>query len=154
MREPEHIVELFDKLQEGDCWAGVNMQQALQGVTAEMALKRYADSNCIWQLVNHLVYWRKRVMKRLIGDDTDPDMPDFFLPESKDEASWQNTLVMFRDNYTKFRAAILRFDAGLLYEPSPKKGQTYYDVLMGCLQHDAYHMGQMVLLKKRDSASV
>jgi uncharacterized damage-inducible protein DinB len=148
MRELEHIVALFDKLQEGDCWTGVNMQQALQGVEAAIALKRHADSNCIWQLVNHLVYWRKRVMKRLNGGDTKPDMPDFFIPDTTDEAGWQNTLSLFRDNYAELRTTILAFDETRLHEVSPRKDQTYYHVLMGCLQHDAYHMGQIVLLKK------
>ena len=29
-----------------------------------------------------------------------------------------------------------------------KKEQTFYELIMGCLQHDAYHLGQLMLLKK------
>jgi len=149
MSEKQKIIQLFDELQQGDCWIGVNMQQALAGVDAATAVyKRKESGNNIWQLVNHLIYWRKTVMIRLQGKNARPPMPDFYLPDDRSEASWQQTLKHFEEVYLSFRDTILAFDADTLDNDSPMKGQTYYQLLMGCLQHDAYHMGQMVILKK------
>jgi hypothetical protein len=68
MSELQKIVQLFTNLQNGECWIGVNMQQALAGVNADTAAyKRIESGNNIWQLVNHLIYWRKTVMLRLSG---------------------------------------------------------------------------------------
>jgi uncharacterized damage-inducible protein DinB len=72
----------------------------------------------------------------------------FICPTIQDTSSWQNTLQDFNTVYIAFTKAILSFDETKLNQPSPKPGQTYYQLLMGCLQHDSYHMGQMVLLKK------
>lgn len=149
MREIQKIVQLFDDLQKGECWAGMNMQQALSGVDAETAAyKRKENGNSIWQLVSHLIYWRKTVMIRLTGKNERPPIPDFYQPEENTETSWQACLLEFDVVYLTFREALMAFDEDKLDAPSPMPGQTYYQLLMGCLQHDAYHMGQMVLLKK------
>lgn len=153
MREIQKIVQLFDDLQKGECWAGVNMQQALSGVDAGMAAYKRngnGNGNSIWQLVNHLIYWRKTVMIRLTGKNERPPGPDFYQPEEKTETSWQACLLEFEVVYLSLREALMAFDGDKLDDPSPMPGQTYYQLLMGCLQHDAYHMGQIVLLKKKD----
>ena len=149
MTEIQKIVQLFDELQQGDCWIGFNMKDVLTGVDPKTAVyKPDPGGNSIWQLVNHLAFWRNTVMLRLQGKDAYPEGADFYLPEIHDEAAWKNTLQEFTDTYTNFRKAILAFDETQLNGPSPKPEQTNYKLLMGCLQHDCYHMGQMVLLKK------
>jgi len=149
MREIQKIGQLFADLQQGDCWVGLNMQQVLKDVTAEKAaIRLHEKGNCIWQLVNHLIYWRKTVMIRLQGRHAEPPMPDMYLPDELTEASWQTTLLHFEEVYRQLSELITAFDESLLDTASPIKGQTYYQLLLGCLQHDAYHMGQMVVLKK------
>ncbi|MES2372814.1 MAG: DinB family protein [Bacteroidota bacterium] len=151
MTEIQKIEQLFNELQQGECWIGLNMQQVLEGVTPEKAAAKFnPDGNSIWQLVNHISYWRKTVMIRLNGKDAYPSSEDFYIPPVQDTPSWKNTLADFNTVYLEFRNTIIAFDEAKLNQPSPKPGQTYYQLLMGCLQHDSYHMGQMVLLKKGD----
>lgn len=77
MREKEKILQLFDLLQEGDCWIGWNMQQVLKGINAKAAAYAgHRQGNTIWQLVNHLVFWRKTVIIRLQEKNALPSMPD------------------------------------------------------------------------------
>lgn len=60
--EIQKIVQLFDDLQHGECWIGVNMQKVLAGVNAAKAIhKQSVNHNSIWHLVNHLISWRKTV---------------------------------------------------------------------------------------------
>jgi len=75
-------------------------------------------------------------------------MPDMYLPDELTEASWQTTLLHFEEVYRQLNELITAFDDSLLDTASPIKGQTYFQLLLGCLQHDAYHMGQIVVLKK------
>jgi uncharacterized damage-inducible protein DinB len=151
MPELQKIVQLFTNLQNGECWIGVNMQQALAGINADTAAyKRIESGNNIWQLVNHLIYWRKTVIIRLTGKDERPDMADFYFPDQQSETVWKQTLADFEAVSLALINAINELDERKLDAASPKAGQTHYQLLMGCLQHDAYHMGQIVVLKKTE----
>lgn len=148
MRETERIAALFHAFYEGECWIGLNFKQAIQGITAERAAhKASAETNSICQLVNHLIYWRKTVIIRLQGVLGHPPMNDFYQPNQLDATSWKETLMHFEEVHKTLLQAITHFDERGLDEPSPMKGQSYYQLMTGCLQHDAYHMGQIILLK-------
>jgi len=147
--EINRILKLFADLQHGDCWIGLNFKEVLHGVNADKASQTLSkEGNSIWMLVSHLVYWRTTVVNRLTGSDNPPPFKDFSLPAVLDEANWKQALHDFEAAYHLLRNAIHHFNEENLYKPSPKKEQTYYDLIMGCLQHDAYHMGQIVVLKK------
>lgn len=147
--EINRILKLFADLQHGDCWIGLNFKEVLHGVDAGKAARTlHADGNSIWMLVSHLVYWRTTVVNRLTGSDNPPPFKDFSLPPELNEANWKQALHDFEAAYHLLRNAIQHFNADNLYKDSPKKGQTYHELIIGCLQHDAYHMGQMALLKK------
>lgn len=150
MNEINNTLKQFANLQHGDCWIGCNFKEALHGVDAALACRKAdGDSNSIWQLVNHLVYWRTTVVNRLNGSNDKPPFADFLLPEILDEEHWRQTLHDFEASYHSLRSTIHHFKAAHLYELSVDGNNTHYELMLGCLQHDAYHMGQVVLLKKR-----
>jgi uncharacterized damage-inducible protein DinB len=148
--EINRIVKLFEALQHGDCWIGVNFKEALQGIDAGMAVQKISDDgNSIWMLVSHLIYWRTRVAHRLAGNDDLPPFKDFTLPADLHETNWKQTLLDFEAAYHTLRSAIHHIKDEQLDKPTVRPGQTYHQLLTGCLQHDAYHLGQIVLLKKK-----
>lgn len=154
MGESQKIVDLFRKLQDGDCWIGLNLTQVLKGISAITASRKpYPKGNSCWMLLNHLTYWRKIVIRRLTGETTTPPMPDFYQPADINEAAWATACLHFAEVSKELITAIQRFDTSRLQQASPVKGQTYYQLLMGCLQHDSYHMGQMQLLKNLYASS-
>lgn len=147
--EINRIVKQFEALQHGDCWIGTNFKETLHGVDAAMAADTIAkDTNSIWQLTTHIIYWRSTVVNRLSGSDNPPPFKDFLLPAVLNDAAWKQTLQDFEAAYHTLRATILKMKDEQLDKPSPKEGQTFYQLIMGCLQHDAYHLGQMMLIKK------
>ena len=147
--EINRILKLFTDLQHGDCWVGTNYKEALHGVSAEIAAKKLPGyANNIWQLVAHITYWRTRVVNRLTGSDNPPPFQDFLLPIELNDVEWRQTMHDFESAYHLLRNAIHYFKDENLDKPSPKEGQTFYQVILGCLQHDAYHLGQIILLKK------
>ena len=147
--EINRIVKLYADLQHGDCWVGTNFKEALHGVDHTNAARNVTRiANSIWQLTAHITYWRTRVVNRITGSDNPPPFADFLLPDVLNDHSWRQTLHDFESAYHLLRNAIHYFKEENLDKPSPKEGQSYYQVIMGCLQHDAYHLGQIVLLKK------
>lgn len=151
MNESEKIAALFEAFYDGDCWIGLNFKQAIKGVDERLATRKKGEGfNTIWQLVNHIIYWRKTVMIRLQGVLGNPPMPDFYQPDLVNKQTWKETLFHFKEVQKELVKIILTFPSANLDKASPMKGQTYYQLLMGCLQHDGYHMGQIILLKKEN----
>lgn len=147
--EINRILKLFADLQHGDCWIGTNFKEALHAVDAETACRSLpAGSNTIWQLIAHLIYWRTTVTNRLQGSTNPPPFPDFLLPENLTEQHWKQTLMDHEAAYHLLRNAINAIKEEDLDKPSCVKGQTIFQLILGCLQHDAYHLGQVALLKK------
>jgi len=147
--EINRIVKLFTDLQHGKCWIGLNFREVLHGIDAKKAASDPGEGrNNIWQLVSHITYWRTRVVYRLTGSDNPPPFADFLLPDELNEFNWRQTLADFESAYHLLRTALMHFNEENLSKPSVKEDQTYYELILGCLQHDAYHMGQIMLLKK------
>ena len=147
--EINRILKQFAELQHGDHWTDNSFKEVLHGVDADNAMKTIdGKTNSIWQLVAHVTYWRTLVVNRLTGTNNPPPFQDFLLPNNCNEESWRQALHDFESAYHLLRNAIHHFNEENLYKPSPKKEQTFYELMLGCLQHDAYHLGQMMLLKK------
>lgn len=149
MNEINRILILFDELQYGDCWIGNNFKEVLNNINSENASKKIMPgSNSAWQLVVHINFWRSTVVNRLKGSAEPPSFPDFVLPSPENEENWQRTLRDFETTYQLLRSTVSGMKAESLDLPSPKKEQSFYQLVMGCLQHDAYHLGQIALIKK------
>ncbi|MEN9570548.1 MAG: hypothetical protein RL172_1779 [Bacteroidota bacterium] len=149
MSEINRISKLFSDLQHGDCWVGTNFKQALHGIDAATAARQInQDTNSIWHLVFHLIYWRTTVINRLNGNLNPPPFKDFQLPDDLNDKNWKQTLLDFESTYHLLRSTINHFKAENLEKASPKASQTYYQLIVGCLQHDTYHLGQIVLVRK------
>lgn len=146
--ELHYIVHQFAALQHGDCWIGVNFKTALAHLTPAQAALKKGSANSIWQLVHHLTYWRTVVVNRLNGSLDLPPFADLLPPAEVTDAHWKQSLLDFEAAYHQLRHTILHFNIEHLHHPSPRVGQTFYELLMGCLQHDAYHLGQVVILRK------
>lgn len=147
--EINRILKLFADLQHGASWVDHNFKEVLHDVDAKKAMVSISGkTNNIWQLVAHIIYWRTTVVNRLTGSNNPPPFPDFLLPDDPNETNWRQTLHDFEAAYHSLRNAIHHLPEDNLDKPSPKKSQTFYECIIGCLQHDAYHMGQMILLKK------
>ena len=148
--EINRIVKLFAHLQHGDCWIGTNFKNTLQDVTAAQAAGAVAaNGNSFWQLTSHIIYWRTTVVNRLTGSLNPPPFKDFTLPDELTDATWKQTLLDFEAAYHALRATIHHIKDEQLDKPTVRPGQTFYELLLGCLQHDAYHLGQLVLLKRQ-----
>jgi uncharacterized damage-inducible protein DinB len=150
MKETKRIAKLLDDIYQGSPWIDVNLTSTLTNISAEQAAKRVAPQwNTIWEIVNHLVSWRLNVLQRIQDKVVASPAHNYFV-QVKDisEEEWQNTLKKLEDSQQQWMLVLKKFKKKDLEKNYPTNGMSYYEHVQGIIQHDAYHMGQIVLLVK------
>jgi uncharacterized damage-inducible protein DinB len=154
--EIDRIIDELQREHSGEPWHGSPLRQILKGVTAAGAAARpIAGGHSIWELVLHIAAWKNETRKRLSGAAaSDPDEGDWPEVGETTEARWRQALAALERAHTELVAAIRRLPETQLSTPTndPRgpggAGVPYYVLLHGIVQHDAYHAGQIALLKK------
>lgn len=148
--EKERLVSLFENLYDGYPWLGVNIKSTLKGITAQKASTRYlANCNSIWEIVNHLISWKINVLQRLRGEViTTPDNNYIEEITNTSEEAWQATIIRLEEVHHEWLDYLKALDEADFDKTYPPNGMTYYEHIHGIIQHDAYHLGQIVLLAK------
>ncbi|MGD8191341.1 DinB family protein [Brevibacillus ginsengisoli] len=129
------------------------LKPALEGVTAEIASWRPAGAavNSIWETVNHLLYYKERLIQRIHGvDPTNPaannDETFSSQAETLDEAAWQATLNRVDHVYQELKNQVSTLSEDDLDRPSPS--QPLRKQIMSIINHDAYHIGEIIQIRK------
>jgi hypothetical protein len=142
---------------DGPAWHGAALADNLDGVTAEQAASRpLPDAHSIWEIVLHLTGWTREVARRLEGGEPAPPA----------EGDWPAVGRVSAEAWARARAAVGEAHAALAAgaEVFPEArwrdrvggerdaplgtGVSYAAMVTGLLQHDAYHGGQIGLLRK------
>lgn len=150
MKENKRLISLFEKLYNGSPWIDINLMSVLEHITADKASVRI-DPNCntIWEITNHLICWRLNVLKRVQGNIMEtPDNNYFESITDTSPQAWESTLAKFEDSQKLWLEFLKGIKFDRLEEHYPKNKMTYYEHIHGILQHDAYHLGQIVLMMK------
>jgi len=141
----------------GDPWYGAPRTRFLDGLDAERAAHRPSGSpHSIWELVLHMTSWTNEVRRRLGG--AAPAMPaegDWPAIADRSEAAWSRA----KDALAAAHAALVR-DAerltpqdlarhvGEQRDAALGAGLNAARTLVGLAQHDAYHIGQVALVRR------
>jgi|SRR5688572_4025556 uncharacterized damage-inducible protein DinB len=150
-REIERLEEQLRLSFEGPAWHGPSVLEALEGVSAGAAFEHpVGGAHSIWELVLHLTGTYQLVLRRLEADDRqltgDEDWPQVPEPTA---ANWEGSIRTLRELHARTRRAILRFDAARLDEPLVvEPPYSAYTQFIGLTQHDLYHAGQIMLLRR------
>ena len=150
MKETARISKLFTDLYNGEPWLDVTITATLQKISPEQAANKVSSNwNSIWQIVNHVIAWRENVLRRLHGEVI-ASPPSNYIDDIADvsEAAWQSTLQRLQESQQKWIAFLNEFDEADFEKIYPANGHSYYKHINGIIQHDAYHLGQVVLLAK------
>jgi hypothetical protein len=127
---------------------------ALRGVDAEQAAWRATPRRkSIWELALHIAYWKYTVRRHLVGGDPPrfPRGPANFpgVPEPADDAAWAGDIALLRREHEQLVDAVRAFSGRRLGAiPPAGKRWTYGELVLGIAAHDAYHTGQIQLLKR------
>ena len=152
MTEKERLIRLFENLYAGSPWIDVTILGTVAKIQARQAAKRVENCNTIWEILVHLIAWRENVLKRLQGEIiTTPANNYIFTVEDTSGPAWEKTLQALEHSQEKWVNFLQEYDIEKLNSPYPPNQLTHYEHIQGILQHDAYHLGQIVLLLKLTS---
>jgi uncharacterized damage-inducible protein DinB len=150
MSEIKRITDLLNRTFDGDAWHGPSVMAALKTVTAEQAAKHpIPNAHSIWELVLHQTYWISVVARGLQGEVVKvSDAMNFPKVNDPSPAVWTNTVKNLQSAHEHFVQAAQSLDDSKLNEKAIRGNDTNYVVIQGVIQHNIYHAGQIVLLKK------
>jgi uncharacterized damage-inducible protein DinB len=127
---------------------------ALRGVDAEQAAWQPGPRRkSIWALALHIAYWKYTVLRHLDG----ASMPRFprspsnwpTPPSTADPAAWSSDVGLLKEQHDLLVAAVARLSGTALDRvPPASRRWTYGQLVLGVAAHDAYHTGQIQLMKK------
>jgi hypothetical protein len=156
-RDPalDAIREALDPRRGPRAWhGGPTPLGALRAVSARMAAWRPAPGRPgIWALTLHVAYWKYAVRRRLspAGAERFRRHPANFpaVPEHPTEAAWRADVLLLREEHEGLVRTIDALPAGRFgRRAGTRKLYTHADLIAGIAMHDAYHAGQIQLLKR------
>lgn len=150
MSELQHYADDLRRAYAGRSWQGPALGELLKGVTARRAARRpIVGAHTIWELVLHIAAWHGVVRARMQGKKVSlPRARNFPRVSKPSLAGWTSAQRILRESSEQTAEAILHFPAARLGAKVPSKNYNYRHMLSGVAHHDAYHAGQIALLKK------
>ena len=158
MTEQELIADELARAWGGDAWHGPALRELLGDVTAQEANARpIASAHSVWELVLHLTVWAREVERRTLGsppgEPLEGDWPA--TPADGSVPGWNEARDALATSHDSLRTAVLSLApaaldqmVGATRDQPLGSGVPLRVMLHGVAQHDAYHAGQVALLKK------
>jgi uncharacterized damage-inducible protein DinB len=142
---------------DGPTWHGAALAENIGAINAEQAASRpLPEAHSVWEIVLHITGWTREVARRLEGGE--PGLPaegDWPSVGRISEQAWARAREALGEAHTSVAAAVARFPesrwrdrVGGERDAPLGTGVSYAAMLAGLLQHDAYHGGQVGLLRK------
>jgi uncharacterized damage-inducible protein DinB len=136
------------------------LSRALDGLTAEQAKWcDHTNMNSIWQIVNHLVFWNTISLQRFKENsitDTGLKNEETFDIQDFSEKEWHETLIRLDDILNKWHSVLVDCSESRLHEHIQffDKEIYWWKALFDVFTHNAYHTGQIVLIRKKQGSWV
>lgn len=139
MRTTERLLDELNRAFGGEAWFGPPLRNALDGVTEEQANQRpIAGAHSILELVVHVRRWIDVVAHRVATSDLVFTTKEDWSDVSK--TSWRAALEELEHAESRLVDAVARL--------SEEQVQKVYNEVLGVIEHNVYHAGQIVLLKR------
>lgn len=135
----------------GGAWHGPSLTEAIAGLTARQAAARpIAGAHSIWELVVHATGWIHEVVQRFAGEvHEDPVQGDWPAPAEPTADNWSAVQDALVAALVALRFELAAFPAERLDEAiAAGRPDTFRQNLSGLAQHNSYHAGQIVMLRK------
>ena len=153
MSESNRLGDQIRRAFEGDAWHGDSVMEILADVGAATAAARpIQNAHTIWELVLHVTAWDDAVGRRTAGAVVNLSDNENFPPvQDTSEAAWRNAIDELKRTHERLIKLVREFPDSRLEQQVQGKSQPYYTffyMFSGVVQHELYHAGQMVMLKK------
>ena len=151
------LAALLRKGHSSDPWHGPATADLLRDVPfAAAAARPLPEAHGIWEVVLHMTAWQREVLRRLGGAEPgEPADGDWPAPAVPGQDAWDRARAELGASLEEVAAAVaalsdedLRELVGTARDRALGSGVTRAEMVAGLLQHNAYHSGQIALLRK------
>ena len=151
MSNVEHLSDQLDRSFHGGPWHGPAVAEVLEDVDAATAARRWIpDAHSIWEVVLHLTVWNQVPLRRIEGERVGEVAEEVDWADIADESeeAWQAALGRLSAAHHELHQRLQALSDDELDRPVSGAEPTVRGLILGVLQHNAYHAGQIMLLKK------
>ena len=150
MSEANRIAEQMRRVMIGGAWHGPSVLEALDGLPVSAAVAHpIPEAHSIWELVRHIDFTQRLLQRRVNGENPSATDADFFPPVTDtSESAWKVAVAGLRAQEEALCALVAKLSDDRLAEPITPGGSTVYETFHGHAQHNAFHAGQIRLLRK------
>jgi len=149
------MIDLANELKKaysGDAWHGNNLSSIISSVRDYQVFKRPVPGHTIAELVFHLTAWTDEVISRLMENVAgEPEIGDWPIVTEDSTVAWGTILRGFHLANEKLINFVLMMTKDQLEQgvnSTSGEKSTNYELIIGLIQHHAYHGGQISLLLK------
>ena len=151
MNRTDLLVKGLDSTYDKESWYAP-FKDAIEGLTAQQASWKPPGeaTKSIWENVNHLIYYKERLVANMEGlewkNPLDGGQTFFLTEQSGDEKEWRKVGERAEIAQRNLRE--------ILSKTSPEKlgENSHEENLLDIMLHDAYHTGQIMLIRKMQGA--
>ncbi len=148
--EIQNIVTLFDQTFNGPAWHGPSVQEVLKDISNKDALKTVGNAHNIAELVFHMIAWRNFLIKILKGEKDYEVSPEenFQKINSISSKEWTDLKSRLQASQDELMELLSKENDEILNQKVGNRKYTFYKLMHGIIQHDLYHLGQILLVNK------
>ncbi len=152
MNEKALRAQLVKLLGSGE--AHVTFERAVKGFPAALrGVVPVGDEHSAWQLVEHLRMAQADILEFCLSAKyREKKWPEDYWPKTaapRSAAAWTKALAAIRRDRKKMQRLAASQKIDLLAAIPHGTGQTYLREILLVADHDAYHVGQIVALRRR-----
>lgn len=115
------------------------------------AVRPAEDGHTIWELLEHLRIAQEDILRYTLDAWwTSPAWPDGYWPEieSPTEEQWQSSLGAFRRDLQEIVSLLEDPERDLTAEIPHGEGRSYLREILLVADHNAYHLGQVIEIRR------
>lgn len=148
--ERERIADQIRRSVNGDAWHGPSLGESLRGLSAEQALLPIVEgAPNVWAYALHCLCWMRWTRDRVHGEIWSiTPAEDWEPPSETSEKAWENVQAELKKECEALAEAVARLTEEDLERTAPELNYTIGFMIAGVPQHNAYHAGQIMILRR------
>src|SRR5204863_6512553 len=154
MSRIDQVVDQLKRAFDGEAWHGPALMEVLDGIDASTAAGHpISGAHSIWELVIHIAGWERVAITRIVSGKTATltDEQNFGPIAETTEENWRKAIQHLRDTHSELIRIVSALPETRVKDTTPSKDYDLQFMLLGTVQHAAYHAGQIAVLKRAKS---
>lgn len=142
----EQLVEFLNGGQ-----AHLTVEQALANLDPKLRGARASGTSSVWAELEHMRIAQEDILRYTLDPKNweSPQFPDGFWPSAEvTDQRWQATIAGFNSDLKEVIALVRNTNIDLTAEIPHGEGRTYLREVLLVADHNAYHLGQIVTIRK------